>query len=215
MLLAAEHVGVVKKQVFRLHSSCHSLIVILLSVPGGEHVSAIAIKTGNARDDGSSCRAVVEICDCQNNCCQTSPDGQNREVGQTDVFTNKTILGSCAQEVTDILTSIDVKLLNKLFPWPQPILGLGSIWLVKANYNKTTYIFCPQRSLVGDPITAKLTISHPNADDGDITPNLDPEIVQHWPNQIFTTSCVNYEIHYSLCKIRNRQSITSTFNNIQ
>ena len=71
----------------------------------GDHVSTIAIKTGTSEHDESDCRAVMEICDGDGNCCQTSPDGRGlhngnyRAIGQTEVYTNTTILGNCAQEV--------------------------------------------------------------------------------------------------------------------
>merc|ERR1719385_150661 len=70
----------------------------------GEHVSTIAIKMGDGKWDGSKCRAVMEICDGDGNCCQTSPDGRGlyngkyRASGQTDVYSNTRILGNCAQE---------------------------------------------------------------------------------------------------------------------
>ena len=69
-------------------------------------MSTIAIKTGAGIYDASNCRAVMEICYSDGNCCQTSPNGrgldnpgQDREIGQIDVYTNKTILGNCSQEV--------------------------------------------------------------------------------------------------------------------
>ena len=70
-------------------------------------MSAIATKTGIDKYAGSKARVVMEICDSQGTCCQTSPDGrgldnpgqEDREIGQTDVYTNTTILGNCAQEV--------------------------------------------------------------------------------------------------------------------
>ena len=74
-------------------------------------MSTIAIKTGTRKHAGSNARVVVEICDSQGTCCQTSSDGrgldnpgQDREIGQTDVYTNSAILGNCAQEVINILT---------------------------------------------------------------------------------------------------------------
>ena len=75
----------------------------------GVHVSTIATKTGSRRYAGSNARLVVEICDSQGTCCQTSSDGldnpgQDRAVNQTDVYTNTTILGNCAKEVTHFLT---------------------------------------------------------------------------------------------------------------
>ena len=75
----------------------------------GVHVSTIATKTGTYGSAESNARVVVEICDSQGTCCQTSSDGldnpgQDRENGQTDVYTSTTILGNCAQEVIHILT---------------------------------------------------------------------------------------------------------------
>ena len=75
----------------------------------GVHVSTISTKTGTDQYAGSNARVVVEICDNQGACCQTSSDGldnpgQDREIGQTDVYTNQAILDNCAQEVIHILT---------------------------------------------------------------------------------------------------------------
>jgi len=68
-----------------------------------EHVSSIAIKTGTVPNAQSDCRAVMELCDRQRNCCQTTPNGQgldnpgnDRESGQTDIYTNRAVLGNCA-----------------------------------------------------------------------------------------------------------------------
>ena len=75
-------------------------------------MTSIAIKTGTGKNDGSNCRAVMEICDSQGSCCKTTSDGsglhpgQNREIGQIDVYTNKTILGNCSDEVIHILVLI-------------------------------------------------------------------------------------------------------------
>ena len=75
----------------------------------GVHVSTIATKTGTDDANESNARVVVEICDSQGTCCQTSSDGldnpgQDRRKGQTDVYTNQAILDNCAQEVIHILT---------------------------------------------------------------------------------------------------------------
>ena len=75
----------------------------------GVHVLTISIKTGTGQPAESNARVVVEICDSQGTCCQTSSDGldnpgQDRRKGQTDVYTNTAILGNCAQEVIHILT---------------------------------------------------------------------------------------------------------------
>ena len=71
-------------------------------------MSTIATKTGTDQYAASNARVVVEICDSQGTCCQTSSDGldnpgQDRENGQTDVYTNSSILGNCAQEVINSL----------------------------------------------------------------------------------------------------------------
>ena len=77
-------------------------------------MSTIAIKMGDGKWDGSKCRAVMEICDGDGNCCQTSPDGRGlyngkyRASGQTDVYSNTTILGNCAEEVISILILIPI-----------------------------------------------------------------------------------------------------------
>ena len=78
----------------------------------GVHVSTIATKTGTDGHAASNARVVVEICDSQGTCCQTSSDGrgldnpgQDREIGQTDVYTSTAILGTCAQEVIHVFTN--------------------------------------------------------------------------------------------------------------
>ena len=75
----------------------------------GVHVSTIATKTGTVDHAGSNARVVVEICDSQGACCQTSSDGkgldhpgEDREIGQTDVYTNTAILGNCAEGVIHV-----------------------------------------------------------------------------------------------------------------
>ena len=72
-------------------------------------MSKISTKTGSYEHSASNARVVVEICDSGGICCQTSSDGldnpgQDREIGQTDVYTNQAILDNCAQEVIHILT---------------------------------------------------------------------------------------------------------------
>ena len=69
-------------------------------------MSEIKIKTGDGENDSSNCRAQMEICDDQGQCCQTSSEGRglhnpgkNRERGKIDVYSNKAVLGNCAQEV--------------------------------------------------------------------------------------------------------------------
>ena len=75
------------------------------------HVSTIATKTGTRSGADSGSGVVVEVCDSQGTCCQTSSDGKgldhpgkDRENGQIDEYTNTAILGTCAQEVTHVLT---------------------------------------------------------------------------------------------------------------
>ena len=77
----------------------------------GVHVSKIATKTGTRTGAASSSGVVVEICDSQGTCCQTSSDGKgldhpgkDREKGQTDEYTDTAILGTCAQGVIHVLT---------------------------------------------------------------------------------------------------------------
>ena len=72
-------------------------------------MSTITTKTTNWRDAASGARVVAEICDSQGTCCQTSSDGkgldnpgEDRQIGQTDVYTDAAILGNCAQKVVYI-----------------------------------------------------------------------------------------------------------------
>ena len=86
-------------------------VVRLIALLPGVHVSTIATKTSDRGYAGSKARLVVEICDSHGTCCQTSSDGldnpgQYRKSGQTNVYTNTTILGNCAQEVIHILTLV-------------------------------------------------------------------------------------------------------------
>ena len=69
-------------------------------------MSSITTKTGTIKDAQSDARAVLEICDKDGNCCQTTPDGRgldnpgnDRESGQTDTYTDTALLGNCANEV--------------------------------------------------------------------------------------------------------------------
>ena len=65
----------------------------------------IAIKTGGAPHSGSTCHVVMEVCDGYGWCCHTSSEGLDnpghvdRETGETDIYTNTTILGNCAEAV--------------------------------------------------------------------------------------------------------------------
>ena len=74
-------------------------------------MSTIATKTGTSKYAKSKARVVAEICDTRGTCCQTSSEGrgldnsgEDRQIGQTDVYTDRAILGSCSQKVVYILT---------------------------------------------------------------------------------------------------------------
>ena len=82
-------------------------------------MSTIATKTGTSGNAQSKARVVAEICDSRGSCCQTSSDGRGldnskvvRQAGQTDVYTDTAILGSCSQKVVYILTLGEEKLLG-------------------------------------------------------------------------------------------------------
>ena len=82
-------------------------------------MSTIASKTGTGKYAGSKSRVVAEICDAQGTCCQTSSDGRGldnskvvRQAGQTDVYTDTAILGSCSQKVVYILTLGEKKVIK-------------------------------------------------------------------------------------------------------
>ena len=82
------------------------MLPLLTSAIKGVQVSGIVIKTGTVPNAQSNCSAVMEICDKDGNCCQTTPDGRgldnpgnDREKGQTDTYTDAALLGSCANEV--------------------------------------------------------------------------------------------------------------------
>ena len=69
-------------------------------------VSSIAIRTGTVQNAESDCRAVMEICDKDGHCCQTTPNGKgldhpgkDRGSGQTDIYTITAILGNCAEVI--------------------------------------------------------------------------------------------------------------------
>ena len=79
-------------------------------------VDKIKIKTANEDFADSKARAVLELCDPDGHCCQTSPDGRGlyngntREKGQIEVYSDTTILGECAYEVIYMLTLVLVYL---------------------------------------------------------------------------------------------------------
>ena len=69
-------------------------------------MTSVATKTGDGEYSASDCQAVLEICDVQGNCCLTSgldnPGITDRQRNQTDVYTNRTLLDNCSQEVSNI-----------------------------------------------------------------------------------------------------------------
>ena len=92
------------------------------SLSPGEHVSTIASKTGTVKHAKSKSRVVAEICDAQGTCCQTSSDGRGldnskvvRQAGQTDVYRNTAILGSCSQKVHSVYFD----------PWCRKVIWVG------------------------------------------------------------------------------------------
>ena len=69
-------------------------------------MAAITTKTGTVEHAESLARVVLELCGSGGGCCQTSTDGrgldnpgEDRRVGQTDVYTATSILGNCAEQV--------------------------------------------------------------------------------------------------------------------
>ena len=106
----------------------------------------IAIKTGGAAHSGSTCHVVMEVCDGYGWCCQTSSDGLDnpglvdRETGETDIYTNTTILGNCAEAV--------ITYFHVWFQCPMVFISL----------------FCFQGRLLDDPVTATLTTNDDNED---------------------------------------------------
>ena len=71
-------------------------------------VSSIAIRTGTVQNAESDCRAVMEICDKDGHCCQTTPNGKgldhpgkDRRSGQTDIYTSTAVLGNCAEVIRE------------------------------------------------------------------------------------------------------------------
>ena len=69
-------------------------------------VSSIAIKTGTVQSAESHCAAMLEICDHDGKCCNTSSNlnnpGLDRGSGKIDKYTEQSLLGSCAQKVRNI-----------------------------------------------------------------------------------------------------------------
>ena len=69
-------------------------------------MASITIKTGAGHAADSLARVVLELCGSKGGCCQTSTNGRgldnpgnDRRNGQTDVYTAKSILGKCAEQV--------------------------------------------------------------------------------------------------------------------
>ena len=66
-------------------------------------MTEISTKTGTLKHAESDCGAELEICNVEGVCCKTSKlnnqPGNDRESGQTDVYTKETVLGACAEEV--------------------------------------------------------------------------------------------------------------------
>ena len=98
----------------------------------GGKVSSISIKTGSIQKAESDCKAVMEICDGERNCCRTSVDGRgldnpgsDRQRGKTDVYTTPSLLGNCAQEVINIHTA------NKHF-----VYQIQTVWLYICIYQQ-------------------------------------------------------------------------------
>ena len=117
----------------------------------GGKVSSISIKTGSIQKAESDCKAVMEICDVERNCCQTSVDGRgldnpgsDRQRGKTDVYTTPSLLGNCAQEVININECIHTA--NKHF-----VYQIQTVWLY------TPAMFYHQGTLASNPVSAKLT----------------------------------------------------------
>ena len=110
----------------------------------------IAIKTGGAPHSGSTCHVVMEVCDGHGKCCQTSSEGLDnpghvdRETGETDIYTNMTILGNCAEAVM-------------------------CIFMFGSNVQYAMVFisfFCFQGRLLDDPVTATLT-TNDDSEDGE------------------------------------------------
>ena len=78
------------------------------SIFQGDSVTEISIKTGTEKHAESDCGAELEICDNKGKCCKTSfldnKPGNDRESGQTNVYTKETILGLYAREVKKLIS---------------------------------------------------------------------------------------------------------------
>ena len=80
-------------------------------------MTEISIKTGTVKDAESDGGAELEICDVEGVCCKTTKlnnvPGDDRESGQTDVYTQQTILGDCAKEVNCVHITTSFILLSR------------------------------------------------------------------------------------------------------
>ena len=75
----------------------------------------IRITTSNEWWSGTDGDVKVRICDAENNCCETdyldNPDA-DRRWKQTDIYTNVTQLGQCAQVLTRPISKINGNLVG-------------------------------------------------------------------------------------------------------
>ena len=80
-------------------------------------MTEISIKTGTVSKGESNCGAELEICNVEGVCCKTSKlnnePGNDRESGQTDVYTKETIVGDCAKEVNCVHLTTSFILLSR------------------------------------------------------------------------------------------------------
>ena len=76
-----------------------------------------SIKTGTVKYAESDCGVELEICNVEGVCCKTSflnnKPGDDRESGQTDVYTKETILGACAEKVNYVHLTTSFILLSR------------------------------------------------------------------------------------------------------
>ena len=93
----------------------------------------------------SGCQAVMNVCDAQGKCCQTSnldnPGHNDRRIGETDIYESRTILGNC---ITPVVYN----------------------WMFRSKMFSNSIDF--QGTLLGDPVEATLTTNDDN-EDGSIT----------------------------------------------
>ena len=68
-------------------------------------MSEISIRTGGKPNGASACKAVLTVCDMNNNCCQTTSDGlglddlskKDRQTNQTDTYSSAALLNTCSK----------------------------------------------------------------------------------------------------------------------